>query len=108
MDLKRIGVGVLVVAVLNLQVPVGVFAADISTLSKSTTITEHPPEMLATPELNIPKEQLVEKKSSKIWFWGLLGAVLAAAVAGGGGGGGGGGGKSGGGGNGGGTVSTGW
>jgi hypothetical protein len=84
--LYKIGVSVLIVAVINLQVPVVALAVEASLPDKSDGITKNAPEMLATPEVN---------QKSHTWLWWVLGAVaVGAAVAAGGGGGGGGGGSS--------------
>lgn len=102
--LKRIGIGLLALAVLNLQVPVTAFAGQGSSIIKAEGISKNPPEMLATPEVNMPGEKTAAKKSNT-WLWYVLGAVVlgaAAAGSGGGGGGGGAGGDSGG------SVSVGW
>lgn len=95
-NLLKICAGVLIVAVLNLQVPAVALAAQGSAADKSDGITKNAPEMLATPEVNLP--------GSKTWLWWVLGAVAvgaAAAAAGGGGGGGGGGSSTG-------TINYGW
>jgi hypothetical protein len=94
--LYKICAFVLVVAVINLQVPVVALAVEASLPDKADGITKNAPEMLATPEVNL--------KSHK-WLWWVLGALAvgaAAAAAGGGGGGGGGGGSSTG------TINFGW
>jgi predicted phage tail protein len=90
--LKRIGIGFLALAVFNLQVPLMVFAAQGSSIVKVEGISKNPPEMLATPEVNMPGE-MVEAKKSKTWLWYVLGAVVVGAAAASGGGGGGGGGN---------------
>jgi len=94
--LLKICAGVLTVALLNLQVPAVALAAQGSDADKSEGITKNPPEMVATPEVNMP--------GGNTWLWWVLGALVvggAAAAAGGGGGGGGGGSSSG-------SVSVGW
>ncbi len=88
-SLLKICAGILVVAVLHLQVPAVALAAQGSAADKSEGITKNVPEMAATPEVNLP--------GSKTWLWWVLGALVvggAAAAAAGGGGGGGGGGSS--------------
>ncbi len=87
--LLKMCAGVLIAAVLNLQVPAVVLAAQGSSADKSDGITKNTPEMVATPEVSLP--------GSKTWLWWVLGGLAvggAAAAAGGGGGGGGGGGTS--------------
>jgi hypothetical protein len=91
-NLKKIIVGALVLAVLNLNVATVVLAADPVPAMKDT-ITKHSPEMLASPEMNIPAGKEGKKKNT--WLWWVLGAVAVGAVAAGGGGGGGGGGGDG-------------
>jgi len=96
---------VLILSVFNLHAPVVAFAAQAAQVSKPDTITKNPPEMVASPESNIPGGK-AEEKTSYTWLWWVLGAVLvggaiAAAAGGGGGGGGGAGGGSG-------SVSVGW
>jgi hypothetical protein len=104
--MKRIGklcACVLIISVLNLQAPLVAFAAEGAVPAKSDTITKNPPEMVASPELNIPGGK-AEGKTSYTWLWWVLGAVVvgvAAAAGGGGGGGGSSGGGSG-------SVSVGW
>jgi len=100
-NVNKILIGALVLAVLNLNVATVVLAADPVPAMKDT-ITKHSPEMLASPELNIPAGKKVEGKKSYTWLWWVLGAVVVgAAAAGGGGGGGGGDGSTG-------SVSVGW
>jgi predicted phage tail protein len=100
-NVNKILIGALVLAVLNLNVATVVLAADPVPAMKDT-ITKNPPEMLASPEMNIPAGKKVEGKKSYTWLWWVLGAVVVGAAAAGGGGGGGGGDSSTGG------VSVGW
>ncbi len=97
--LNRTCLVVLIVTCLSIQLPNGALAGQSYLIAQSVTITEHSPEMLAPPELEIPLEPLpVKKKKSKKWLWAVLGAALLggiAAVAAGGGGGGDGGGDGG-------------
>jgi hypothetical protein len=83
--LYKVCASVLIVAVLNLQVPAVALAAQAPLADKSEGITKNAPEMLATPEVNKP--------GGNTWLWWVLGALAVgvAAAAGGGGGGGGGG-----------------
>ena len=99
-NVNKILIGALVLAVLNLNVATVVLAADPVPAMKDT-ITKHSPEMLASPELNIPAGKKVEGKKSYTWLWWVLGAVVVGAAAAGGGGGGGGDGSTG-------SVSVGW
>ena len=87
--LKRIFSGMLMLFVLNLYLPNIVFAEHRYLYAKAG-ITEHEPEILSTPEEEIPAAKV--KKSSG-WSWLIILAVIggAAAAAGGGGGNGGGG-----------------
>ncbi len=83
--LLKICAGILIVAVLNLQVPVVALAAQGQDSDKSEGITKNVPEMVGTPEVSLP--------GGHTWLWWVLGALVvggAAAAAGGGGGGGGG------------------
>ena len=82
--LYKICAGILIAAVLNLQVPAVGFAVEASHADKSDSVTKNAPEMLATPEVDIP--------GAYTWLWWVLGALAVggiAAAAGGGGGGGG-------------------
>jgi hypothetical protein len=102
--LKKVMAGLLTLSVLVLYFPKIATAAQFRLLSKASdqsTMTKHQPKILATPEENIPVEQVAaDKKKSKKWLWITLGAlalvgVIAAAGGGGGGGGDGGGGGGG-------------
>ena len=69
-------------------------------IAKATTITKHPPEFLAPPELKIPVETkkskvAVEKRKTNKWLWIGAGVVAVGAIAALGGGGGGDGGDTG-------------
>ncbi len=87
--IKNIFIVLLILSLLNLYLPRVTFS-QIGDIEEE--ITNHAPEMRATPEENIPVE--VVKKRGPIWLWvvlGLLliGGTLALVTAGGGGGGGG-------------------
>lgn len=86
---KRIFSAFLILLMLNLYLP-SLTSAEQHNSPAKAAITEHPPQILATPEEKIPT---IEEKGSS-WSWlivlALAGGVAAAAGGGGGGGGGGG------------------
>ncbi len=86
--LKRIFIALLILLTFNLYLPSISFA--------EAAVTKHEPEILSTPEEDIPEEDIPIKENGKSsWTWVILLALvggLAAAVGGGGGGGGDGGG----------------
>ena len=82
--LKRIFAGMLILLVLNLYLPNVAFAEHRYLYAKKE-ITQHEPEILSTPEEEIPT---VKVKKSSGWTWLILLALIAggaAAAAGGGG-----------------------
>jgi hypothetical protein len=79
---------VLILSVLNLQVAAVALAAQNTQVAKLDTIKKNLPEMVASPELNLPGQKPDEKKSYN-WVWWVVGAVVLGAAVGGGGGGGG-------------------
>lgn len=87
--LKRIFAGLLALFVLNLYLPNIAFSEHLYLYAKKG-ITEHEPEILSTPEEEIPT---VKVKKSSSWAWvillALIGGVAAVAAGGGGGNGGG-------------------
>ena len=89
--LKKIFTLLLILLVLNLYLPNLIFAEHKYLYAKAG-ITKHKPEILSTPEENIPT---IKVKKTSGWTWlilvALLGGVAAAAGGGGGGSGGGGG-----------------
>lgn len=96
--LKKMIVPVLILSLIGLFLPETLLAGQSRLYVQNTTakgITEHSPEILSTPEEDIPVEEVTKKGMSK-WVWIGLGVLLAggAAAAGGGGGGGGGNGDS--------------
>jgi uncharacterized membrane protein YgcG len=95
--LKITFTSLLILSVLNLFLPEIAFAEQGHLFAKAE-VTKHRPEILSTPEQDIPVEKV--KKTSFKWIWVLLGVGAVGAVAAGGGGGGGdsGGGSAGGGG----------
>ncbi len=76
---------VLILSIFSLNFPVMVFAQNEIRIAK-TDITEHPPMILTTPEVNTSVEK-VQKKTTNKWVWIGLGvlALGGAAAAGGGG-----------------------
>jgi len=87
--LYRMCAGVLIVAVLNLQVPAVVLAAQTQPADTAEGITKNEPETFATSEVDLPGK-------ISVWWWVLGGLAVGGgiAVAAGGHGGGGGGGGS--------------
>jgi hypothetical protein len=90
-SMSKMCVWVLILSVLNLQVPIVAFAAQAAQYAKPDSITKNPPEMVASPEVPLPEGAKPEAKKSNTWLWWALGAVAVGAAAAGGGGGGGGG-----------------
>ena len=84
-SVKRILAAVLILLMVNLYLP-EIAGAEKHSPAKAA-ITEHPPQILSTPEEKIPT---VEAKRSS-WTWLILIALVGGAAAAGGGGGGGGG-----------------
>ena len=89
---RRILAAVLILLMVNLYLP-GIAGAEQHNSPAKVAITEHPPQILSTPEEKIPTVEV--KKTS--WTWvilvGLIAGAAAAAGGGGGDGGGGGGGE---------------
>ena len=91
-SLKRMIIALLILSTIGLYFPRTILAEQNHLyVEKAVTkdITRHPPEMLSTPEEDIPVVEVPKKKMSK-WVWIGLGVLLAggaAAVGGGGGGG---------------------
>ena len=91
-SLKKLFTLVLILSILNLYLPNITFAGQ-PQIYKKAGITKHKPEILSTPEEDIPT---IKAKKTSGWTWliaiGLIGGVVAAAAGGDGDGGGGGGG----------------
>jgi len=92
-SLKKLFILVLILSILNLYLPNIAFAEQHQLFAKAD-ITKHKPEILSTPEEDIPT---IKAKKTSGWTWvillALIGGVAAAAAGGGGGDGGGGGGN---------------
>ena len=89
--LKKMFILLLSLSVLFLQFPNAAFAKFYAMPNASTKITKKAPQVLATPDENIPviiKEAPPKKGISKLWYILGLGVVAVAAAGGGGGGGG--------------------
>jgi uncharacterized membrane protein YgcG len=84
--LKTTFTSLLIFSVFNLFLPWIAFAEEGHLFAKAV-VTKHRPEILSTPEQDIPVEKV--KKTSFKWIWVLLGVGAVGAVAAGGGGGGG-------------------
>jgi len=67
--LFKICVSVMILSIINLQVPVLALAAGATVTDQSSGITKNEPEMLATPEVRMPGAK------SYTWLWVVLGAV---------------------------------
>ena len=82
-SMKRILATVLILLMVNLYLP-RIAGAEQQDSPANAAITKHPPQILSTPEQEIPT---VEEKKSK-WTWVILVVLIAgvAAAAGGGGG----------------------
>ena len=82
-SLKKLFTLVLILSILNLYLPNIAFAENPQLFAKAE-ITKHKPEILSTPEEDIPT---IKKKKTSTWTWVILLALvggLAAAVGGGG------------------------
>ena len=77
-------------SVLFLQFPNAAFAQYFTSAKVSSKITKKAPQVLSTPEEDIPvsKEAAPPKKGSSKWLWYILGLGVVGGAAGGGGGGG--------------------
>jgi len=83
-SLKKLLMLVLVLSILNLYLPNIAFAENPQLFAKAE-ITKHKPDILSTPEEDIPT---IKKKKTSSWTWLILLVLaggLAAAVGGGGG-----------------------
>ena len=91
-SLKKLLTLVLILSVMSLYLP-NLTCAEQRPLFAKAGVTEHKPEILSTPEEDIPT---IKAKKTSGWTWliaiGLIGGVVAAAAGGDGDGGGGGGG----------------
>ena len=84
-SLKKLFAVVLILLILNLYFPSITFAGQHHVFAKAG-VTEHKPEILSTPEEDIPT---IKAKKTSGWTWvillALIGGVAAAAAGGGGG-----------------------
>ena len=82
-SLKKLFILVLILSILNLYLPNIAFAEQQQLFAKAD-ITKHKPEILSTPEEDIPT---IKVKKTSSWTWVILLALIGgvAAVAGGGG-----------------------
>ncbi len=75
---KRIFIVLIILLTLNLYLPNITFAQQTHFYAKAQ-ITQHPPQILASPEEKIPVKKVTKKKSK--WLWKMIGLIVTGGAA---------------------------